>query len=126
MSLTWVCDFAAKTWATAPADLGVCTNSNLLRSSKMLKIIDLQIEEAWSFVGCKKNKAWFCVAFEPNKNKWWPFMLVVVALKVQRHCGRKSHSEGENIAISKRMNVKPIAQSFHSTGTMSEKVRPTM
>ncbi|MEZ4934148.1 MAG: IS1 family transposase [Saprospiraceae bacterium] len=66
VSLRWICGFAAETWATAPEDLGLCTESNLLRSSKVLKIIGLQLDEAWSFVGCKKNKAWIWVAFEPN------------------------------------------------------------
>ena len=66
VSLTWICGFAAETWAAAPEDLGLSTESTLLRSSKMLKIIGLQLDEAWSFVGRKKNKAWIWVAFEPN------------------------------------------------------------
>lgn len=66
VSLTWMLNFAVETWATAPDDLGLCRELKTLRSAKRLKIIGLQLDEAWSFVGRKKNKAWIWVAFEPN------------------------------------------------------------
>jgi len=66
VSLTWLCGFAAEVWASAPEDLGLHIRSGWLRSPKTLKIIGLQLDEAWSFVGRKKNKAWIWVAFEPN------------------------------------------------------------
>jgi len=66
VSLTWLCEFAAKTWAKTPSDLGITPQMYKKRKSKALKITGLQLDEAWSFVGCKSNKAWIWIAFEPN------------------------------------------------------------
>jgi IS1 family transposase len=35
----------------------------------LLKIMGLQLDEAWSFVGKKRNKVWIWVAFEPGKKQ---------------------------------------------------------
>lgn len=69
VSLTWMCSFAVQPWASAPEDLGVSTEWSTLRSSKRLKIMGLQLDEAWPFVGKKRNKAWIWVAFEPGKKQ---------------------------------------------------------
>jgi IS1 family transposase len=61
-------NFAVETWGSAPEDLGVSENL-LTMKPKRLKIIGLQLDEMWSFVGWKKNKALIWVAFEPRKRQ---------------------------------------------------------
>lgn len=68
VSLTWAMNFAVETWGTAPENLGVSEDILKLKS-KRLRIIGLQLDEMWSFVGWKKNKAWIWVAFEPRKRQ---------------------------------------------------------
>jgi insertion element IS1 protein InsB len=65
VSLTWLMGFAVSSWRSAPDDLGV--SEELLNAKrKRLKIIGLQLDEMWSFVGKKKNKAWVWIAYEPQ------------------------------------------------------------
>ena len=66
VSLTWICQFAAQTWSTAPEDLGVPKKLYKKRPKKSLQLLGLQLDEAWSFVERKRNKAWIWVAFDPH------------------------------------------------------------
>ena len=56
VSLTWMLDFASETWAQTPDDLG-CGTLRQLKAKDRLQVIGFQLDEMWSFVGEKRNKA---------------------------------------------------------------------
>lgn len=66
VSLSWMLNFAVQTWSEAPDDLGVQPKLLRMKSANKLQVIGLQLDEMWSFVGCKQNKAWIWVIFEPE------------------------------------------------------------
>ena len=65
VSLTWMLNFALGIWSQTPEDLGVRSKLLKTKATERLQIIGLQTDEMWSFVGCKQNKAWIWVVFEP-------------------------------------------------------------
>ena len=66
VSLTWLLDFAVKTWSEAPENLGALQNE---RTPIKLQVTGLQLDEMWSFVGKKKNKVWIWVIYEPDSKQ---------------------------------------------------------
>ena len=69
VSLTWMMDFAVKTWAEAPEDLGCSLQLPRLKTRDHLQILAFQLDEMWSFVGRKQNKAWIWVIYEPDSQQ---------------------------------------------------------
>ncbi len=69
VSLSWMLRFAVRTWSEAPSDLGVEPKLLKMRSPKKLQVIGLQLDEMWSFVQKKKQKAWIWVVFEPESRQ---------------------------------------------------------
>lgn len=69
VSLSWMMNFAVQTWSSAPDDLGVRKDLLQIREKKKIQIIGLQADEMWSFVGCKQNKTWIWVVFEPDSRQ---------------------------------------------------------
>ena len=67
VSLTWLLKFMVQTYNEAPKDLGA--KLPLKASAKNLKIIGLQIDEAWSFVQSKANVCWIWVVLNPHNNQ---------------------------------------------------------
>ena len=65
ISLTWLMSYAASVWAQTPEDLGANYEWLGKLSVARLQTIELQIDEMWSFVDCKKNKKWIWVVYCP-------------------------------------------------------------
>ena len=65
VSMTWLMDFAARVWDQTPEDLGVAMDLLDNLSEEELQSIELQVDEMWSFVGCKKRKQWIWVIYCP-------------------------------------------------------------
>ena len=66
VSLTWLLEYMIKVYEQTPADLGL-NIENLLEDELQVAII--QADEAWSFVGCKKDKCWIWVALETTSKQ---------------------------------------------------------
>jgi len=66
VSLTWLMSFVTTVWSQTPKDLGVREDMLTMIVPKQLKLIRSQADEMWSFVGCKKNKKWTWVVYEPT------------------------------------------------------------
>lgn len=66
VSLTWLMSFVTTVWSQTPEDLGVREDLLAMIDPKQLKLIRLQADEMWSFVGHKKNKKWIWVVYEPT------------------------------------------------------------
>jgi insertion element IS1 protein InsB len=64
VSLTWLQNFAHKLWEQVPSDLGAKLPGN--NRQLRLQLTALQIDELWSFVGCKANKQWIWIAYHPE------------------------------------------------------------
>jgi len=65
VSLPWLLNFAESVWKAVPSDIGLTQVwLNRLRPKKS-QLIVLQLDEAWSFVDCKKRKRWIWVVFDP-------------------------------------------------------------
>lgn len=73
VSLTWLMSFAVKTWRETPGDLGANPKLLRIRSKHKLKLIGFQMDEMWSFVGEKRNKAWIWVVYEPDSKQFIAF-----------------------------------------------------
>jgi len=69
VSMTWLMDFAVKEWLSTPDNLGLSDHSSYIDASNCLQILDFQADEMWSFVGCKANKAWIWVVYDPHRGK---------------------------------------------------------
>ncbi len=69
VSLSWMMNFAVETWSEAPSDLGVEPKLLKMRCPRKLQVIGLQLDEMWSFVQNKKQKAWIWVVFEPESRQ---------------------------------------------------------
>ena len=69
VSLKWMLNFAVQTWAEAPDDLGILPKLLKIGSPKKIQVIGLQLDEMWSFVQCKEQKAWIWVVFEPESRQ---------------------------------------------------------
>jgi len=67
VSLTWMMQFAKLNWLETPKDLGV--DFKRIRKNKKLQFIGLQLDEMWSFVQKKSNKAWIWVCYEPDSQQ---------------------------------------------------------
>lgn len=66
VSLTWLLSFAACEWNKVPDDLGAQLPIQKKGvSPKKLQMIGFQIDEMWSFVQNKKDKAWIWVLYYP-------------------------------------------------------------
>ncbi|MEZ4989818.1 MAG: IS1 family transposase [Saprospiraceae bacterium] len=65
VSLPWLLDFAASVWKAAPVNIGLDELWLKKLRPKKAQLIVLQLDEAWSFVGNKKQKRWIWVAFDP-------------------------------------------------------------
>ena len=126
-SLTWIRQFAAQTWSTAPKDLGVPKKLYKKRPKKSLQLLGLQLDEAWSFVGRKRNKAWIWVAFDPHHRQ-------VVAFHIGRrgsrdaklfwkNLRRRFHADCGVTVTSKLMSGGRIKIYFHRIGITSVKTR---
>lgn len=69
VSLTWLMSFAVAEWSLTPDDLGVDQEALEKIDVKQLKMIRLQADEMWSFVGRKTNKQWIWVVYSPGHKK---------------------------------------------------------
>jgi len=65
VSLTWLMSYATFVWEETPDDLGARYDWLDSLTDTQLQTIELQIDEMWSFVDCKKNKQWIWVIYCP-------------------------------------------------------------
>ncbi|MBC6993837.1 IS1 family transposase [Lewinella lacunae] len=65
VSMTWLMNFAASIWEQTPDNLGVDYELLENLSDEELQSVEIQLDEMWSFVGCKKNKRWIWVVYCP-------------------------------------------------------------
>ncbi|PHN01289.1 IS1 family transposase [Flavilitoribacter nigricans] len=65
VSLPWLLNFAESVWNAVPINIGLSDWWLKQLRPKKAQLIVLQLDEAWSFVGCKKQKRWIWVVFDP-------------------------------------------------------------
>jgi IS1 family transposase len=65
VSLSWLMSFAKKVWKQTPDDLGAQRRVENDASPEKLQLLGIQMDEMWSFVQNKGDKAWIWVAYEP-------------------------------------------------------------
>ncbi|MBC6996775.1 IS1 family transposase [Lewinella lacunae] len=65
VSMTWLMNFAASIWEQTLDNLGVDYELLENLSDEELQSVEIQLDEMWSFVGCKKNKRWIWVVYCP-------------------------------------------------------------
>jgi hypothetical protein len=61
-----------------------------LNSPKKLGRLTLQLDELWSFVGCKDNKQWVWLALIPIAEKWSVYLWESVLVEQQNNFGNRS------------------------------------
>jgi insertion element IS1 protein InsB len=67
VSLTWLQHFAHSLWRQVPSDLGARLPGN--NRQLRLQFTAIQIDELWSYVGCKANKQWIWLAYHPESHQ---------------------------------------------------------
>lgn len=65
VSIVWMLNFAVEKWSETPLDLAASMELKQLKTKSDLKMAVFQADEMWSFVDCKKNKAWIWVVYDP-------------------------------------------------------------
>ena len=63
VSLTWLQSFAHAQWSRVPKNLGLSRKK--IKRIKKLQVFGLQADEMWSFVGCRAQKRWIWIVFDP-------------------------------------------------------------
>jgi IS1 family transposase len=64
VSLTWLQAFSVQVWSEAPDDLAAKPSMLQMKDEQELQDVGIQIDEMWSFVGNKQQKAWIWIAYD--------------------------------------------------------------
>jgi insertion element IS1 protein InsB len=105
VSLTWLLHFMVECFAACPDDLYV--RVPLRPTDVVLRRLEAEADEMWSFVQQKANKQWIWIAMDTATRQIIAFMSATGVVRVPQHCGPRFRWFTGNRPHFIRINMTP-------------------